>query len=368
MRIIHSLEGTAWSGGQQQALFLAQQQQQAGHDVLLACQLGGELEKRAQAAGLRLWPNNYAGEMNLLSILNLLRAYNSFKPDVVNVHRAWAHTQWVFISLFKRFRGLVVSRRVLFKPDFNPLSLIKYRTPVVRGLIAVSEAVAGCLMATGVKREKIKIVYSATDTDRFSPDVRHDFEGPMPVAVPDTDGQMPPVALMVANFHRNKGHHTLVEAFRQVSSEWPQLHLMIAGNKTDCEELRNMVSGTSAAGKLHLLGFRSDIPALIQRSLFTVNASFKEGFPGTIRESLCMGKPVIASAIPANIEISRIVPIALFEPGNSRLLAEEMLKMKRSVSTADRGQNVRETAVRFFSVASMAARTEAAYRELTGIR
>ncbi|HNX77426.1 MAG TPA: glycosyltransferase family 4 protein [Candidatus Rifleibacterium sp.] len=368
MRIIHSLEGTAWSGGQQQALFVAQQQQQAGHDVLLACQLGGELERRAGAAGLRLWPNNYAGEMNLLSIANLLRAYNSFKPDVVNVHRAWAHTQWLLISLFKRFRGLVVSRRVLFRPDFNPLSLIKYRTPVVKGFIAVSEAVAECLMATGVKREKIKVVYSATDTDRFSPDVRHEPDGPIPAATPDADGLIPPVALMIANFHRNKGHHVLVEAFRQISSEWPQLQLMIAGNKTDCEELRNMVAGTPAAEKLHLLGFRSDVPALIQRSSFTINASFQEGFPGTVRESLCMGKPVIASAIPANIEISRIVPIALFEPGNSRSLAQEILKMKKSASTAGWVHNAREAAMRFFSVPSMAARTEAAYRELTGLK
>ncbi len=172
MKIIHSLEGESWSGGQQQAFFLAKGQQELGHDVLLMCQKGSVLEKRALEAGLKVRSVNYFKEINPVSMIQLYKAYKEFKPDIVNVHRAWAHTQWLIVSLITRFRGLIVTRRVLFKPDSNPVSLVKYRTPAIRGYIAVSEAVGKQLEKTGVKSERIEVVYSATDTVRFSPRIK----------------------------------------------------------------------------------------------------------------------------------------------------------------------------------------------------
>jgi hypothetical protein len=60
--------------------------------------------------------------------------------------------------------------------------------------------------------------------------------------------------------------------------------------------------------------------------------------------------------------------MTLFEPGNHQLLAAQMLKMKNPVFAADCAKNVREAAVRCFSVQAMVKKTQEAYQELTGIK
>lgn len=356
MKIIHSLEGKAWSGGQQQALFLAQQQHKMGHDVLLMCQKNSVLEVKALEAGINVLSNDYGKEIHPLSIYRLLKAYDAFQPDVVNVHRAWAHTQWIIVSLLRRFKGLIVTRRVLFKPDFNPVSLAKYRTPAVRGYIAVSEAVSRRLIETGVNPEKISVVYSASDVERFNPDLEHQLNGPWPVPA----GKK--AALLVGNFHRNKGHQVLIQAFNKMASEWPDLHLLIAGNGTDTEELHQLADKDGFHERIHLLGFRDDVPALMSRSCFTVNASYQEGFSGTIRESLALGIPVVASDIPANVEMNKKIPIKLFACGSHEDLARQMMTFKNFPLQPDGKSALRKKTVDAFSVERMVNDSLEAYR------
>ncbi len=358
MRIIHALEGKAWSGGQQQALFLAQRQHQLGHKVVLMCQTGSVLFQKASDAGLDVRPNDYRKEIHPLSIFNLIKVYRQFRPDVVNVHRAWAHTQWLLVALLNRFRGLIVTRRVLFKPDFNPVSLAKYRSAAIRGYIAVSQAVADRLVETGVKREKIRVVYSATDTDRFSPETIHALNGDWPVP----DGAK--AALLVGNFHHNKGHQLLIDAFNKMARQWPELHLALAGHNTQAEELRRLAASQGFAERIHLLGFRDDVPALMSRSSFTINTSYQEGFSGTVRESLAMGIPVLASDILANLEMNSLIPIELFSCGDPDSLANGILKFRRNGLSSDQKNSLRRKALDKFSVATMVDQTLRAYQEL----
>lgn len=358
MKILHSLEGASWSGGQQQTFFLAEGQQKLGHDVLLMCQKGGELEKRATAAGLHVRSVDYRSEMNPKAILQLLSAYSEFKPDIVNVHRAWSHTQWLLVSLLKRFRGLIVTRRVLFKPDFNPLSMAKYRSAGIRKFIAVSEAVADRLKTLRIPADKIKVIHPASDSEKFNPAVKAALSGEWPVE-PGV-----PVALMVGNFSKNKGHQLLLDAFSRMTRDWPELHLVVAGHNTDCTELQGIVSQHNMAERVHLLGFRDDVPAMIQHSNLTISASYQEGFSGTVRESLLMGVPVIASDIPSNLEINSVVPLNLFACGKPEALARCLLDQKQKVTTPEQAQNLRNLAVKAFSVSSMVEKTLAVYKEI----
>ncbi|NLI75633.1 MAG: glycosyltransferase [Candidatus Riflebacteria bacterium] len=358
MRIIQSLEGGSWSGGQQQAFFLAREMARAGHEVLLVCQAGSVLAHRAAEAGLALRTAPFRRELDPATLRVLLGAFRDFRPEVVNVHRAWAHTMWGLVALLQRFRGLIVTRRVLFRPDFNPISLVKYRTRAVRGYIAVSGAVAGRLRSLGIPDRRLCVVHPATDTDRFDPAAAHPRHGPLPVP-PGA-----PLALMVANFHPNKGHLVLLEAFRQAATQWPDLHLALAGTGTDSPRLRGLAAATGAADRVHLLGFREDVPALLAASTFSLNASYEEGLPGTVRESAAMGVPVLAADNDSNRELGRFLPLAFFRTGSADDLARGLLSFRtRSITPTERAA-LREAAVRSFSVPAMVAATLEAYRTL----
>jgi glycosyltransferase involved in cell wall biosynthesis len=325
---------------------------------MLMCQQGSELESRARQAGLNVRAHRYRGEMNPVSLWGLIQAYREFRPHVVNVHRAWAHTQWLVASLITGFRGLVVTRRVLFRPDFNPLSLAKYRSAGVRGFIAVSQAVSARLQELGIPERKIRVVHPATDMQFFSPESAQSL--PLPengAAISASE----PTILMVANYHRNKGHHVLLEAFARIAETFPQVRLLLVGHGTDTGELPQKVAEFTHRERISLLGFRADVPRLLLNTRVAVNASFEEGFSGFVREALAMGVPVVASAIPANREMSGCVPMTLFRSGSADELARALAQHLQISPDPATAASLRKQALAQFSVPAMVQKTLAAY-------
>jgi glycosyltransferase involved in cell wall biosynthesis len=358
MRIIHSLEGHSWSGGQQQALFLAGEQARNGHEVLLICQPGSELSARACRQGISVCSHAYRGELNPISLTGLRRVFREFRPDVVNVHRAWAHTQWALISLLERFRGLIVTRRVLFRPDFNPLSLVKYRSASIRGFIAVSRAVKSRLQELGIPDRKIRVVFPATDTDRFCPDSN--------VFPARSAAERRPTLLTVANYHRNKGHHLILSAFEEIARRRDDATLLMAGLNTDRGECLSAIERHPFRDRISALGFQADVPALMNRSALFISASFEEGFPGTVREAMAMGLPVVLSDIPAHRELAELCPARLFAAGDAPGCASAALSVLAALPAPVERDRIRQLAIRSFSVTGMVQETLAVYRHFLG--
>ncbi len=165
---------------------------------------------------------------------------------------------------------------------------------------------------------------------------------------------------MVGNYSINKGHHLLIDAFKELGKSKPQLHLVLAGHGTDSEKLRKYAEGHPFLDRIHMLGFRADVPAMMKKALFTINASYKEGLSGTVRESLALNVPVLASDIPGNLEIGKLVPIKLFKSGDALNLAEQAVEF---MAELDKFQELREKTVSNFSVSSMVQKTINAYRK-----
>lgn len=358
MRIIQSLEGKSWSGGQQQTLHLTKGLQAQGHDVLLVCHADGDLEQRALEQGLNVIGHPFRREFDISEICRLYRIFREFQPDLVNVHRAWAHTQWLMVSLLTRFRGLIVTRRVLFEPDRNPVSLVKYRSAVVRGYIAVSRSVAQRLQNIGIAARRIRVVHSATDSSVFVP--QRSLLPPESWPVPPGA----PVAVLVGNYSRNKGHDLLLEAFDQMWQAWPQLHLVLIGHNTDHHNLVQSPVFRKAANRIHVLGFRRDVAQILPWCRFLVNASTEEGFPGSTREGLCCGLPVVAADIPAHREIHVLTPLHLFVSGSAADLARAMLSLQ--FQQPDNRQKVEQVQAmeRWFSTSALIDHTLSAYRSI----
>ncbi len=355
-RIVHALEGKTWSGGQQQALFLCREQMRLGHQVVLACQRDSVLAERARALGIEVRGLPFRREVDPQTLLGLSRLLTDFAPDVVNVHRAWAHTMALLVSLWRGFHGLVVTRRVAFRPSTNPPSRAKYCSAGIRGYIAVSHGVAARLREVGVRPAKIRVVHPATDTERFDPSQRY----ALPAALQAVAGR--PLLLLVGNYHRNKGHEVAIEAFANLASRWPEAVLVLAGRGTDGPELAEATHRTGLQNRIVRLGFSDEVPALLQHSAISINASFEEGFAGTLRESLAMGVPAVASAIPANCELlQQAFPDALFAPGDARSLAAAIERWRPRYPDAAWRARLREEVTANYAVGVMVARTLQAY-------
>ena len=151
MRILHLDSGTEMRGGQWQVLRLIEGLRAAGHECALLARAGSPLSAEAQRRGLDLhaW--------TLRSIWKRSRA-----ADVTHAHDARSHSA----ALMAGITRLVVSRRVAFPVQPNPVSRWKYRHTA--HYIAVSRMVKQTLVEAEIAPSIITVVYDGVPMQPLS--------------------------------------------------------------------------------------------------------------------------------------------------------------------------------------------------------
>ncbi|HJS85857.1 MAG TPA: glycosyltransferase family 4 protein, partial [Acetobacteraceae bacterium] len=104
------------------------------------------------------------------------------------------------------------------------------------------------------------------------------------------------VALAVSRLVRHKGYPELARAVRDV----PALDLWVAGERLASdrgEDMAALLAASGLGGRLRMLGYRTDIPALLAASDLFVLPSHFEGLPMSVIEAMLTGLPVVATDI-----------------------------------------------------------------------
>jgi glycosyltransferase involved in cell wall biosynthesis len=132
----------------------------------------------------------------------------------------------------------------------------------------------------------------------------------------------------VGRLNVQKGVKYMLEGFKSVAEKFKNVHLVIAGTG----ELENMLKEFTTEYKLekriHLLGFRKDIPDLMRTFDIFLLPSLWEGFGIVLIEALAAGKPIVAtntSSIPEIVEDGRngiLVP-----PENSEAISDALTRL-----------------------------------------
>jgi glycosyltransferase involved in cell wall biosynthesis len=226
--------------------------------------------------------------------------------------------------------------------------------------VAVCESIKRGLVASGVRADKIEVIYSGTDTDRFSPAV----DGS---AIRRELGLGPNNFLFTQIGVRSwKGNDDTIDALALVVARRPQARLLIVGAR-DPSGLRERAAVRAVGERVLFLGYRDDIPEILAASDCCIDASYAGlGITGTLREALAVQTPVIASDLEGNPELVIDGHTGLlFPPRNVPALAGAMIRMLDDClfaeATALAGRKLVEAS--FSSLAKLNA-TEALYRRL----
>jgi glycosyltransferase involved in cell wall biosynthesis len=102
------------------------------------------------------------------------------------------------------------------------------------------------------------------------------------------------LVLMVAEFNPGKRH---VDALSALVAVPEYVHLAFAGDGPLRGEMERLAVTLGLLERVHFLGVRPDIPALIRASAATLLPSAREGLPRSVMESMSLGVPVIATDI-----------------------------------------------------------------------
>lgn len=357
-------ESFGWSGGAAQALALAGRLKALGHENLIACPRGGDLWGKAAAAGLEAAPFRPRRDYDLPCAYRLAHLLERWKPDIINAHHPKAHAMALMAKAIARRKPVLVVTRRVSHPLLNTFfARLKYKSPLVNGYITVAESIRRMFLAYGLPPEKVRTIYSGVDASRFTPAAPSEKiikELALPPGVP--------VVGLVGNYSFDKGQHVLAEAAGRLFSEGARFVLLLAGRDTDSGAVKDLLARKGfPLERARLLGLRQDVPDLLSVMTVSLNCAVRgEALSGSIRESMAMEIPVIASDISGNGEIVRSDKTGiLFPPGDDTAL---YVRLKYALANPDalRGMAGRGLALvrEDFTVDVMARKTFLYYREL----
>ncbi|WMT43448.1 glycosyltransferase family 4 protein [Paenibacillus sp. D2_2] len=105
------------------------------------------------------------------------------------------------------------------------------------------------------------------------------------------------VVLCVAELNANKNQKQLIEALSQLGDRAGNIHLALAGTGPSVRALLELADRLGVQDRVHMLGYRRDIPELLNKCDAVALVSYREGLPRAIMEAMAAGKPVIGTNI-----------------------------------------------------------------------
>lgn len=126
--------------------------------------------------------------------------------------------------------------------------------------------------------------YVNTDFDKIK--VRHS------IGVPEDACML----LSVGELNDNKNHHIIIKAMARLN-EVNNLHYVLAGSGPNEESLKDFVKALGLDSRVHILGYRQDIPELNNAADVFCFPSRREGLGLAALEAMASGIPIITSNV-----------------------------------------------------------------------
>ena len=353
--VLHIDTERGWRGGERQVLWLAESLTRSGNQCVIAARPNEPLALRAIELGLRVLPCSPRWEFDPVAASMLSRFIRREGIQVVHAHTAHAAS---IALLCAGDAQTVITRRVDFRVGRDWVSKLKYRR--ASAVIAISDAVADALVASGIDSRQIEIIPSGIDLTRCVP--RADNRTLRLLGIPENA----PLVVMVAALVRHKDPLTFVRAMKSVVSAVPNAHALMIGDGPLRPEVERAIAQSGLGENVHLAGYRTDADALLTTADVVALSSREEGLGTVLIDALWMGKPIAATRAGGIPEIVEDGSCGLLSPPEdgpalgstiSRLLMDGALRTRFSIAGRARASA--------FSVERTASQTALVYERVT---
>jgi glycosyltransferase involved in cell wall biosynthesis len=216
---------------------------------------------------------------------------------------------------------------------------------------AISESTADDLVARGIPRESIAVIYPGIDTVAYTPG--------------SAERAAAPVFAYLGRLKKYKGVHLVIQAFADMAV--PNAVLEIAGAGDYRPDLETLARSLDLGQRVRFLGriSEADKLALLRRAWALVFASPKEGWGITNLEAAACATPVVASNSPGIRESVRDGQTGFLVPhGDTRAMAAAMRRLAESRELVERLGATARTFAESFTWERAADETE---RHLRGV-
>lgn len=268
--------------------------------------------------------------------------------------------------LFKLFGiRVIVSRRDMgFWYTPRNLLILRSAAPFIDRYVANSQAVKRIVeQQESVPANKISVIYNGY--------AHRAGAGSTPsstVKLSEIPTHVPLIGI-VANLSPVKRVDTLMEAFGQISSQYPDARLVIVGNSYDPRMRDPLVDLARCLGvheRVIFTGSVEDPSPYIKRFDVAVLCSESEGFSNSLMEYMQAGRPVVCTDTGGNPELVQDGHNGfLFPVGDATILADRLAQLLSDNALAHRlGKAARETVCSTYTYTRMVTEQMACYDEI----
>ncbi len=179
-----------------------------------------------------------------------------------------------------------------------------------------------------------------------------------------------PLIGCVGRLSPEKGHAFLLRALPAIVEAFPRAGCVLAGDGPSRVALEDEARRLEMADRVVFLGHRGDVPAILSALDLFVQPSLYEGFGISLLEAMAARLPIVASrvgGIPGGVDDR--VAVFLVRPADASALASAAIALLGDSGRARRyGDAAARLASERHSMASVAARVDALYRQVLGCR
>jgi glycosyltransferase involved in cell wall biosynthesis len=285
------------------------------HDVWVVLSEDGPLVKKLASAGatvlmvrLGILRRKYFNPRGIINrIATLLRARKQLQELIrkEKIELVYSNTTGVLAGAFAArncgVRHIWHVHEIIENPFWLKQLLGHLMNRYAVGIIAVSEAVKQSWESV-LPAERITVIQNGID---YSPYLEHEH-------TLTKELQLPTAAIvigMVGRVHYWKGQSYFLKLAGQLHQKHPSLHFLLAGDAYPgyeylYQEMQTQIETLQLSEVVHNLGFREDIPAVMQTiDLLLLPSQQPDPFPTVILEAMASAKPVIATQFGGAVEM-----------------------------------------------------------------
>ena len=292
----------------------------------------------------------------------IFRVHHLLKARCIHVMHSHEFATNVHASLVSRVTGIPVIATAHGKNYYGDRlrRRMAYRFVARQScMVAVSDDLKRFLtQRIAIPPASIRVVHNGIDMRRYAVNgSNHAIRKELGI------GASQPVIGTVGNLFEVKGQIYLLRACKALVGAIPDLVLLVAGEGDQSGPLEQEVRDLGITGNVKFLGFREDVPSLLQAIDVFALPSLSEGLPLSLLEALALQKPVVATnvgGIPEIVEDG--VTGFLVPPRNPEALAEKILLFLRHPDiAADFGRSGRRRVQEAFSLEQMIQEYQSLY-------
>lgn len=314
LRVLHAITMLELGGAQRNTLDTVRLLDRKQFEVALTCADEGELLGEASSyRDVTLFPlrslrREVRFRHDLRAVAELRRAVREFAPDIVHTHsskagvlgRLAAHRERVSVVIHS-IHGFGFGKHQSWPVRRAFLTAERLAARWTHHFIAVSHE----NLDEGVRlrifpASRASVIRSGIELARF----RAPSGGDHVRAELGIPGDAP-VVLQVACFKPQKAPERFVELAGRVLRTVPDAHFVLVGDGDLRPSIERLRAQSGLTARLHLTGWRRDIPALLSAATIVTLTSRFEGLPRAVVEALAAGVPVVAMAVDGVVEVVR---------------------------------------------------------------